>query len=146
MTSNRAIVTAYYEALARLDVTAFEALHHADVVYNVSGNTIISGRYDSFAALKKILPLIFEALDFKQFQFAKNWKIMTEGDNSITAVMEAQGMAKNGRRYDQRYAHIFSFHDGKIASVHEFFDTQLANESLGFTGKAPCQTDGDFAL
>ncbi len=136
----------YYEALARLDVAAFEALHHPDVVYNVSGSTIISGRYDSFAALKTVLPLIFDALDFEQFQFAKNWKIMTEGDDGITAIMEAQGVAKNGQRYDQRYAHIFSFRDGKISSVHEFFDTQLANESLGFTGKAPCQTDGGFTL
>ncbi|MEP2103662.1 MAG: nuclear transport factor 2 family protein [Parasphingorhabdus sp.] len=146
MTSNRAIVDAYYEALARLDVDAFEALHHPDVVYNVSGNTIISGRYDSFTALKTVLPLIFDALDFEQFQFAQNWKIMNEGPDGITAIMEANGVARNGKRYDQRYAHIFSFRDGKIASVHEFFDTHLANESLEFTGKPPCQTDGNFTL
>ncbi|QTD55364.1 nuclear transport factor 2 family protein [Parasphingorhabdus cellanae] len=139
-------MNAYYEALARLDVDAFEALHHPDVVYNVSGNTIISGRYNSFAALKTILPLIFEALDFERFQFAKNWKIMTEGHDSITAIMEAEGVARNGKRYDQRYAHIFAFRDGKITSVHEFFDTQLANESLEFTDKDPCQTDGEFTL
>lgn len=146
MTSNRDIVNAYYEALARLDVDAFEALHHPDVVYNVSGNTIISGRYDSFAALKTVLPMIFEALDFEHFQFAKNWKIMTEGLDGITAIMEAEGIARNGKRYDQRYAHIFSFRDGKIASVHEFFDTHLANDSLEFSGKASCQTDGKFTL
>lgn len=146
MATNAAIVDAYYQALAALDVEAFEALHQPDVVYNVSGNTIISGRYDSFEALKTVLPLIFDALDFEQFQFAKNWKIMNEGPGGITAIMEANGVAKNGKRYDQRYAHIFSFRDGKIASVHEFFDTQLANESLGLTGKAPCQTDGNFTL
>lgn len=146
MTSNAAIVDAYYQALAALDVEAFEAFHHADVVYNVSGNTIISGRYDSFEALKTVLPLVFDALDFEQFQFAKNWKIMNEGPDGVTAIMEAKGVAKNGKRYDQRYAHIFAFRDGKIASVHEFFDTQLANESLEFIGKAPCQTDGAFTL
>ncbi len=137
-------MNAYYAALARLDVEAFEALHQPDVVYNVSGNTVISGRYDSFEALKSILPLIFDALDFDQFQFAKNWKIMNESTVGITAIMEAEGIAKNGKRYDQRYAHIFTFRDGKIASVHEFFDTHLANESLEFTGKDPCQTDGTF--
>ena len=51
-----------------MDVDRFEALHHADVVYNVSGNTIISGRYDSFAALKQVLPAIFAALDFDRGQ------------------------------------------------------------------------------
>ena len=146
MATHREIIDAYYQALATLDVAAFEALHHPDVVYHVSGNTIISGRYDSFEALKTILPLIFDALDFEQFQFADNWKIMNEGVDGATAIMEAKGVAKNGKRYDQRYAHIFTFRDGKIASVHEFFDTQLANESLGFNGKAQCETDGAFTL
>ncbi|GAB5489355.1 MAG: hypothetical protein Pars2KO_29250 [Parasphingorhabdus sp.] len=144
MTSSREIVDAYYGALAAMDVTAFEALHHPDVVYNVSGQTIISGRYDSFAALKEILPAIFDALDFKDFQFAVKWKIMNESDNGATAIMEAQGKAKNGQRYDQRYVHIFSFRNGKIASVHEFFDTQLANDALGFGGKPKFKTDGEF--
>lgn len=53
-----------------MDVAAFEALHHPDVVYNVSGRTIISGRYDSFEGLKAVLPAIFDALDFENFQFA----------------------------------------------------------------------------
>ena len=127
-----------------MDVEAFEALHHPDVVYNVSGHTIISGRYEGFAALKTILPQIFEALDFENFQFAKKWRIMTEGDDGITAIMEADGTAQNGMRYDQRYVHIFGFRDGKIISVHEFFDTQLANDALEFRGKPDCKTDGEF--
>lgn len=142
--TNRDIVDRYYDALARLDVAAFEALHHPDVVYNVSGHTIISGRYEGFAALKTILPLIFGALDFDHFQFARKWRIMTDGGDSITAIMEADGTAQNGQRYDQRYLHIFGFRDGKIGSVHEFFDTQLANDALGFSGQAPCETDGEF--
>ena len=146
MASHKPIIDAYYEALSNLDVEAFEALHHPDVVYNVSGNTIISGRYDSFAALKEILPLIFDALDFENFQFATNWKIMNEGPDGATAIMEAKGFARNGQPYDQRYAHIFTFRDGKIASVHEFFDTQLANDSLEFIGKPRCKTDGDFTV
>ncbi|MEH6756096.1 MAG: hypothetical protein V7676_01145 [Parasphingorhabdus sp.] len=35
MTSNRALVDAYYQALAGLDVKAFGSLHHSDVVYNI---------------------------------------------------------------------------------------------------------------
>ncbi|MEP2989874.1 MAG: nuclear transport factor 2 family protein [Parasphingorhabdus sp.] len=127
-----------------MDVGAFEALHHPDVVYNVSGQTIISGRYDSFEALKAILPAIFDALDFEDFQFATKWEIMNESANGATAIMEAQGKAINGQRYDQRYAHIFSFKDGKIATVHEFFDTQLANDALGFSDKSSFNTDGAF--
>ena len=135
---------AYYGALAAMDVEAFEALHHPDVVYNVSGQTIISGRYESFAALRAILPAIFDALDFEDFQFAVKWKIMNESADGATAIMEARGKAKNGQRYDQRYAHIFSFRDGKIATVHEFFDTQLANDALGFADKQSFNTDGKF--
>lgn len=127
-----------------MDVDTFEALHHPDVIYNVSGQTIISGRYDSFDALKEILPAIFEALDFENFQFAVKWKLMNESTDGATAIMEARGKAKNGQRYDQRYCHIFTFRDGKIATVHEFFDTQLANDALGFVGKPKFETDGKF--
>lgn len=144
MPTHSEIIDAYYTALSVMDVDAFEALHHPDVVYNVSGNTIISGRYDSFAALKAVLPAIFEALDFEQFRFATKWRMMNDGPDGATAIMEAQGIARNGQRYDQRYVHIFSFRDGKIASVHEFFDTQLANDALGFAGKARFETDGPF--
>jgi len=142
--SNREIIDAYYTALSVMDVDGFEALHHPDVVYNVSGNTIISGRYDSFAALKQVLPAIFEALDFDQFQFAAKWRMMNDGPDGATAIMEANGVARNGQRYDQRYVHIFSFREGKIASVHEFFDTQLANDALGFSAKPRFETDGPF--
>lgn len=127
-----------------MDVEAFEALHHSDVVYNVSGQTIISGRYDSFAALKTILPAIFDALDFEDFQFAVKWQVMNESSDGATAIMEARGKATNGQRYDQRYCHIFSFKDGKVATVHEFFDTQLANDALGFVDKPKFETDGSF--
>ncbi|MEO9600068.1 nuclear transport factor 2 family protein [Parasphingorhabdus sp.] len=144
MNTNREIIDAYYTALSVMDVDGFEALHHPDVVYHISGNTIISGRYESFAALKQILPAIFDALDFEQFQFAVKWRVMNDGPDGATAIMEAQGLTKNGQRYDQRYAHIFAFRDGKIASVHEFFDTQLANEALGFTTKPRFETDGAF--
>ncbi len=144
--TNREIVDAYYSALAALNVEAFEALHQPDVVYNVSGHTIISGRYEGFAALKAILPLIFDALDFEKFGFAKKWKIMGDDGNTVTAIMEADGIATNGKRYDQRYVHIFTFRDNKIATVHEFFDTQLANEALGFDGKPPCANNGDFSF
>lgn len=129
-----------------MDVETFEALHHPDVVYNVSGQTVISGRYDSFAALKTILPAIFDALDFEDFQFAVDWQVMNESVDGATAIMEARGKAKNGQRYDQRYAHIFGFKDGKIASVHEFFDTQLANDALGFANKPKFETDGPFTF
>jgi ketosteroid isomerase-like protein len=140
LTANRAIVDAYYGALAAMDIDGFEALHHPDVVYNVSGNTIISGRYESFAALKQVLPAVFEALDFEQFRFAVKWRVMNEGPDGATAIMEANGVARNG----QRYAHIFSFREGKISSVHEFFDTQLAHDALGFSGKPQFASDGPF--
>lgn len=146
MSASGEIVEAFYTALAELDLERFEALHHPDVVYNVSGDTVISGRYDSFAALKAALPLIFDALDFARFRFASKWQIMNEGPDGITAIMEAEGFALNGQRYDQRYVHIFTFRDGKIASVHEFFDTQLANDSLEFPKQKPVRKDGNFTF
>ena len=114
MKSHRDIIDAYYTALSKMDVAGFEALHHPDVVYNVSGNTIISGRYDSFAALKAVLPAIFESLDFERFRFAAKWKVMNEGPDGATAIMEAEGVArKRGQKRRWRDAEAQEGCDGR---------------------------------
>ncbi|MGV6808151.1 MAG: nuclear transport factor 2 family protein [bacterium] len=142
--SNSDIIRAYYESLANLDMPGFKALHLEDVEYHISGHTIISGRYKGLSHLEAILPLVFDALDFNNFQFAKRWKIICEQGDTLVAMMEADGLAKTGKRYDQRYVQIFTFRDGKIAKVMEFFDTALAIEALGWEGLPSRDNDGSF--
>lgn len=128
---NKQLVGAWYAALASLDVEAFLAVQTDDVVYNVSGRTPVSGFFQGKKTLtEEILPLVFNALEADTFQFSRRWKVMCADESRVTAIMEAEGLASNGLRYDQRYCQIFGFRDGKISEVWEFFDTALAQVAL----------------
>lgn len=131
MVDHRQRVRDFYQALAEWDVARVWSRQSVDVVYNISGHTPISGRVHGRAAMEaEILPPVFEALEASRFQFAKQWSVVCESDDRIVAMMEADGPAKNGVRYDQRYLHIFDFRDGVIVEVWEFFDTALAEAAL----------------
>jgi ketosteroid isomerase-like protein len=125
---NIALVEQWYDALQAGAVDAFVSLHHGECVYNISGHTPISGQIDGMNALTEhVLPLVFGALDMSKFRFCTRRSIMCADSERVVGVMEADGPGNNGVRYDQRYVHIFSIADERIASVWEFFDTALAN-------------------
>lgn len=131
MQEHRDRVADFYAALADLDISRFWSCQSRDVIYNISGHTPISGRVAGRAAMEaNILPAVFDGLDFERFRFTERWSVVCESENRIVAVMEADGLAKNGVRYDQRYVHIFDFEDGLIVEVWEFFDTALAEAAL----------------
>ena len=130
-TTNRAVTQQFYEALETSDVETFLAIQHDDVAYNVNGRTPVSGRFEGKAFLvEKVMPLVFGNLQMETFQFSKQWKIMCADENTVVAFMEADGLAKNGERYNQFYCHLFEFREGKIAAVWEFFDSALAQRAL----------------
>ena len=87
-----------------------------------------------------------KALDFERFRSAVKWRMMNEGPVGATALVEAKGVARNGRPHDQRDAHIFSSREEKIASVHELFDTRLTDDALGSSGKPHYACLGPFAF
>ena len=124
-------VSEFYMALAQQDIARFWSCQKKDVVYNISGHTPISGRVEGRPAMEgNILPAVFDGLDLERFRFTKRWTVVCESEKRIVAIMEADGPAKNGVRYDQRYVHIFDFEEGLISEVWEFFDTALADAAL----------------
>ncbi|MHA7835156.1 MAG: nuclear transport factor 2 family protein [Algiphilus sp.] len=131
MQEHRNRVADFYGALADMDIRRFWSCQSQDVIYNISGHTPISGRVAGRAAMEaNILPAVFEGLDLERFRFTRRWSVVCESEHRIVAVMEADGTAKNGVRYDQRYVHIFDFAEGLIVEVWEFFDTALAEAAL----------------
>lgn len=140
--THEALVNDFYRALATGDMDLFVGIHHADVVYNISGHTPISGQVRGMKALlEDILPQVFPALQMDSFQFSKKWKIVCADDRRIVCMMEADGLGTNGTRYDQRYVHMFEFRGDKISAVWEFFDTALANAVM-FADPSASKTGG----
>jgi uncharacterized protein len=146
---NRAIVENWMNALITGDQALFWGVHAEDVVYNMSGHTVISGQMQGKKGMmEEIVPYVFGGLAMESARFASKWKIMCDDGNRIVTIMEADCHGSNGVRYDQRYLHIFGFRSGQIAEVWEFFDTDLANRAL-FTPehgvpRSAALTDFDF--
>ena len=128
---NLHLVEDFYQALSSGDVELFWRIQTDDVVYNMSGHTVISGRMQGKKNMSAdIVPYVFGGLQMDSFRFSKKWKVMCADERRVAVIMEADGLATNGVRYDQRYVHLFEFRDGLISIVWEFFDTQLANAAL----------------
>ena len=124
---NKQIVSEWYEGLAAMDQEKLLACQSDDVIYNVHGKTPVSGRWlGKDVLVHDVMPQVFNALDFESFRFGKKWKIMCADANRVVGFMEAEGLANNGKRYDQRYCHVFEIRDDKIVEVWEFFDSCLA--------------------
>ncbi|MBW2114769.1 MAG: nuclear transport factor 2 family protein [Deltaproteobacteria bacterium] len=128
---NRKTIERYYRCLAEGDAETFASLHTEDVVFNLIGNTPVSGRFLGRAAcFSEVAARVVRALVPGRFRFAKKWRIMAVEENCVVGIMQGGGTAKNGLEYEQTYCQVFTMHDGKIAELHEFFDTALAEEAL----------------
>lgn len=130
--ANKQLVTRWYEALAAGDFEAIFDMHHDDVVYNMVGNTPVSGRlYGKDACCNgMIAEKLLQQLVPGQFRFAKHWSIVAAEGDRVVGLMQGGGPTRNGGDYDQTYCEIFTIRDGKITEMHNFFDTVLVEDCL----------------
>ncbi len=122
----------YYSALERGDFEALANLHSDDVVFNLVGQTPVSGRWvgkeECFGPL--VADMVVGKLVPETVQFSRKWKIMCADDERVVGLMYGGGKAINGEDYLQTYCQIMTICDGKIAELHEFFDTALVELAL----------------
>ena len=139
--ANIALATRYYKALEAGDFDALAALHSDDVVFNLVGSTPVSGRWvgkeECFGPL--VADNVVGKLVPETVQFSRQWRIMCAGENRVVGIMRGGGMAANGHEYLQTYCQVMTIRDGKVAELHEFFDTALAELALNDnpTAKGP---------
>ena len=107
-------------------------MHHEDVVYNMVGNTPVSGRiYGKEACCNgMITQKLLEKLVPEKIQFSKEWTIVAAEGDRVVGLMKGGGPTKDGNNYDQTYCEIFTIRDGKIVEMHNFFDTVLVEQCL----------------
>lgn len=129
---NRALIKRWYHALASNDFDAIYAMHHEDVVYNMVGNTPVSGRiYGKQACCQGMIgEKLLEKLVPEGIRFATQWKIIAAEGDRVVALMQGGGPTKSGEMYEQTYCEIFTIRDGKIVAMHNFFDTVLVEHCL----------------
>lgn len=138
----------YYQALERGDFEALADLHSDDVVFNLIGHTPVSGRWvgkaECFGPL--VEELVVGKLVPETVQFSRKWKIMCADEDRVVGLMYGGGKATNGEDYLQTYCQIMTISDGKIAKLHEFFDTALVELALNDnpTAKGPSVPERPF--
>jgi len=130
--TNRELVERWYQALAANDFDTIFDLHHEDVVYNMVGNTPVSGRlYGKDACCRGMIgEKLLEKLVPGQIRFAREWKIVAAEGDRVVGLMKGGGPTRDGELYEQTYCEIFTIRDGKIAELHAFFDTVLVEHCL----------------
>ena len=129
---NRELIEKWYIALEQGDFETIYKMHHDDVVYNMLGNTPVSGRiYGKDACCNGMIgEKLLEKLVSDKVQFSKKWKIIAAENDRVVGMMQGGGPTKNGEMYEQTYCEIFTIKDNKIIELHAFFDTVLIEKCL----------------
>lgn len=138
-----AVLEKLYSALRSGDIETWLSLHSESAVFNISGNTIISGQVTLQRLLTDVFPLVFDPLDPETVRFGLRWKLMCADDRRAAVIFEGESTTRTGQPYNNRYAQILEFgDDGLIRQVWEFFDTDLANSALfDPSGRAALKTE-----
>lgn len=147
---NIRVAEAFYAALECGDFDALANLHADDVIFNLIGQTPVSGRWEGKAQCfgPLVADLVVGKLASETIQFARIWKIMCADDQRVVGLMTGGGMATNGEEYLQTYCQIMTIRDGMIVELHEFFDTALVELALNDnpTAKGPTPPARPFAF
>jgi len=125
--ANKQAALDFLTAMSEADVEAQERLLAPDAFTNTMGFAGVSGRRDratmiaTVAAFRDIVPTGFRPTVEK---------VVAEGD---TVVLEWRGDAvlANGVPYGNEYVFIFTFENGKIKQLNEYFCTVLADRTIG---------------
>ena len=125
--ANIELIEHYYACLGSGDFEALADLHSDEVCFNMLGSTPVSGRWEGKAEC--FGPIVADGVVGKlkpgEFAFSKKWRIMCADHERVVGIMQGGGPGLNGEQYDQTYCQVFTIIDGKIAELHEFYDTAL---------------------
>lgn len=126
--SNRARVTAIWEAMANGDGAPFAEAMAEDFTWRMMGTTPWSGTYRGKAEVRgRMLKALFE-------QFATPYRsvasrIHADGD---FVIVETQGnvTTKKGAPYNNTYCFVIRMREGQMAELTEYFDSALVERAL----------------
>ena len=121
METNKAVVTALFEAINTQDIEKAEALLADGLKWWIIGKAKVSGEKD-----KRMIRLLFKMI-FRGFNaFGFTLHDITAEDDRVAVTAESHGDHKSGKKYNNHYHFLFFLSAGKISRVKEYFDTEHA--------------------
>ena len=121
MHSHETVLRAAYDAFARGDVPGFLGLCTPDIVFNIPGSGLLSGRLSKDTFLVKL----GEAMPAVGGTFREEVLGITVSEDA-GAVLTAQRAERDGTLHTWHSVHWWRFRDAKLAEFREFVDDAAA--------------------
>ncbi len=121
--TNKEISREFFDSINKKEYSLAFDMFDESLEWLIMGTANVSGIYDK----RKIsLGLKGLARTFDGFQFSLGE--LTSEDDRVSIIAESHAVhKKNGKKYNNHYHFLFTFKNGKIILVKEFFDTIHAN-------------------
>lgn len=124
--ANKQLVARFFEAMSSGDVGFMVDAYDDAGTVQTMGNTLISGVYDK-EQIRGFADGIYEA--FPEGLSFTVIGVTAEGER-VAVEAESRGKHASGRDYNNFYHFLFTIRNGKIVSLKEYLDTELATEVL----------------
>jgi ketosteroid isomerase-like protein len=122
LSPNAQLVSAIFEQVAKGNGAPFWEACHDDVVWRTIGRGSWSGE---FVGKQTIVDEIFRPLNRVLVERTIMPTRLIDGGDVIVVQAKGKGLTRDGQRYDNDYAFVIHFKDGKIAQYEEYCDTEL---------------------
>lgn len=129
--SNVDILMRYLAALQQGDAATMATLLADDASYWILPGTTFSGNFDKPSFLK----LVDKLVDAQAAPLRLSYDQITAQDDRVAILVRGHMPLKSGGSYDNTYHWLFTFRDGKIVDVKEFFDTMAVQKAFGTPGE-----------
>jgi uncharacterized protein len=122
LSANAQLVAAIFEEVSKGNGAPFWDACHEDVVWRTIGSGSWSGE---FVGKSAVIDEIFRPLNRALTQRATIPTRLIDGGEVIVLQARGSNLTRDGQRYDNDYAFVIHFRDGKIAKYEEYCDTEL---------------------
>lgn len=132
--TNKALLQSIYAALADGDGRPLRDAMAEDFSWTIAGHSAWSRRWDGReAVLQDLLAPLMKRFATRYRSHAEHF--IAEGD-SVVVQCRGEVQTTAGEAYDNHYCMVYRVTDGRLRSVIEYMDTDLACRVLG-TPEAP---------
>ena len=127
LSSNAQLVSTIFEEVAKGNGAPFWEACHDDIVWRTIGSGSWSGE---FVGKQTIIDEIFRPLSRALEQRATILTRLVDGGDVIVVQARGRNLTRSGEHYDNDYAFVIHFRNGKIAQYEEYCDTELVARVL----------------
>ena len=128
---SKKIVAGIYEAFGRGDLAGVLSALAEEVEWEMAGPAPFAGRRQGKEGVQGFFADLMGAVKIEMFEVDA---VIGDGEQVVVLGRERCAAKGTGRSYEQHWAHAYTVHDGKVASVRLYEDTQA--QAVAFAGES----------